>query len=339
MSFQYYLIRRLLFVIPTLFGITLAAFIIANAVPADPITANLPQSALNNEEIIHAFRVRWGLDKPLTEQYLTYVNNLLHGNLGVSIKTKRPVADDIRQFLPATIELATAGIISGIIIGVSVGIIAAVWRNSLADYLGRFFALFGVSFPVFLLALVLLQVFYVRLGWAAGPGRLDVRMAKPPNRTGFFTVDALLAGDWQTFRNALDHLVLPGIMLGVYVSGIIARITRSSLLEVLGMDYIRTARSKGLRERVVIGRHALSNALIPVVTVIGLSYGSMLTGAVLTESIFAWPGIGRYMFRASTSQDFPAIMGVSILIGFIYVGGNFIVDILYYLLDPRIRRP
>ena len=164
-------------------------------------------------------------------------------------------------------------------------------------------------------------------------------MAKPPDRTGFFTVDALLAGDWDTFRNALDHLLLPGIMLGVYVSGIIARITRSSLLEVLGMDYIRTARSKGLRERAVIGKHALSNALIPVVTVIGLSYGSMLTGAVLTESIFAWPGIGRYMFRASTSQDFPAIMGVSILIGFIYVGVNFIVDILYYVLDPRIRRP
>ena len=339
MAFHLYFVRRLLFVIPTLFGITLAAFLIANAVPADPITANLPQSALNNEEIIRAFRVRWGLDKPLTEQYITYVTNLLHGDLGVSIKTKRPVADDIQQFLPATIELATTGIILGIFIGVSVGIIAAVWRNSLADYVARVFALFGVSFPVFLLALVLLQVFYVRLGVAAGPGRLDVRMAKPPEVTGLFTVDALLAGDWHTFQNALSHLMLPGIMLGVYVSGIIARITRSSLLEVLGMDYVRTARSKGLRERAVIWKHALSNASIPIVTVIGLSYGSMLTGAVLTELIFAWPGIGRYMFRASTSQDFPAIMGVSILIGFIYVGVNFIVDILYYVLDPRIRRP
>jgi peptide/nickel transport system permease protein len=339
MGFHYFLIRRALFVIPTLLGITVVVFIVANAVPADPITANLPQSALNNEAMIQAFRKRWGLDKPLTEQYLTYVDNLLHGDLGVSIKTKRPVAQDIRQYLPATIELATAGIISGIIIGVGVGIIAAVWRNSLADYLGRIFALLGVSFPVFLLALVLLQVFYARLGWAAGPGRLDVRMARPPDRTGFFTIDALLAGEWGTFRDAVSHLVLPGIMLGVYVSGIIARITRSSMLEVLGMDYIRTARSKGLRERAVIGRHALSNALIPVVTVIGLSYGSLLTGAVLTESIFAWPGIGRYMFRASTSQDFPAIMGVSVLIGVIYVGVNFLVDILYYFLDPRIRRP
>lgn len=339
MAFHRYFLRRVLFVIPTLFGITLAAFIIANAVPADPITANLPQSALNDERIIAAFRQRWGLDKPLTEQYLTYVGNLLHGDLGTSIKTKHPVADDIRQFLPATIELATAGIIAGIILGVSVGIIAAVWRNSIADYVARIFALTGVSFPVFLLALVLLQVFYAQLDLTAGPGRLDVRMDDPPRVTGLFTVDALLDRDWHTFKNALSHLFLPGVMLGVYVSGIIARITRSSLLEVLGMDYIRTARSKGLRERAVIWKHALSNAAIPVVTVVGLSYGSMLTGAVLTESIFAWPGIGRYMFRASTSQDFPAIMGVSILIGFIYVGVNFVVDILYYFLDPRIRRP
>jgi peptide/nickel transport system permease protein len=339
MSFQIYFLRRVLFVIPTLLGITLAAFIIANAVPADPITANLPQSALNDEEIIKAFRQRWGLDKPLTEQYLTYIRNLLHGDLGVSIKTKRPVADDIRQFLPATIELATAGIITGIFIGVSVGIIAALWRNSIADYVARIFALIGVSFPVFVLALVLMQIFYVRLSLTAGPGRLDVRLAKPPVVTGLFTIDALLAGQWHTFRNAVSHLILPSFALGVYVSGIIARITRSSLLEVLGMDYIRTARSKGLRERVVIGRHALANASIPVVTVIGLSYGTLLSGAVLTESIFAWPGIGRYMFRASTSQDFPAIMGVSVLIAFIYVGVNFVVDILYYFLDPRIRRP
>jgi peptide/nickel transport system permease protein len=164
-------------------------------------------------------------------------------------------------------------------------------------------------------------------------------MAKPANVTGFFTVDALIAGQWSTLRNALAHLLLPGFVLGIYVSGIIARITRSSLLEVLGMDYVRTARGKGLRERQVILRHAMSNASIPIVTVIGLSYGTLLSGAVLTESIFAWPGIGRYMFRASTSQDFPAIMGVSILIAFIYVGVNFVVDILYYFLDPRLRRP
>lgn len=338
MAFHKYLARRILFVIPTLLGITLAAFIIANAVPADPVTANLPQSALNDENLIRAFRERWGLDKPPAEQYLTYLRNLLRGDLGVSIKTKRPVADDIRQFLPATIELATAGIISGILIGVSVGVIAALWRNSLADYVARIFALLGVSFPVFVLALVLLQVFYVQLDLTSGPGRLDVRIPKPPEVTGLYTVDSLIDGDIRTFRNAISHLILPSFALGVYVSGIIARITRSSLLEVMGMDYIRTARSKGLRERAVIWRHAMANAAIPVVTVIGLSYGTLLSGAVLTESIFAWPGIGRYMFRASTSQDFPAIMGVSILIAFIYVGVNFIVDILYYFLDPRLRR-
>jgi peptide/nickel transport system permease protein len=334
--FHIYLFRRLLFVMPVLLGITVVAFLIANAVPADPINANLPQSALNNEAVIQAFREKWGLDKPPVEQYFTYLGNLLQGDLGISIKTRQPIADDIRKFLPATIELATFSIIIGIGMGIGFGIISAVWRNSWIDYLVRVFSLVGVSFPVFLLALVALNLFYVQLGWVSGPGRLDVIVRPPPNVTGLYTLDSILSGRWDILGNALSHLILPGMVLGSYVSGIIARITRSSLLEVLGSDYIRTARAKGLRERVVIRRHGLSNALIPVVTVIGLSYGNLLSGAVLTESIFAWPGIGRYMFRASTSQDFPAIMGISILIALIYVGVNFIVDILYYFLDPRI---
>ncbi|HEX2621396.1 MAG TPA: ABC transporter permease [Phototrophicaceae bacterium] len=337
MSFHLFLLRRLLFVIPTLLGITLVAFLIANAVPADPVTASLPANALNNEEMIAAFRAKWGLDKPLHEQYLTYLGNLLHGDMGTSIKTRKPVADDLRTFFPATFELATAGIFFGIVIGITVGVIAAVFPNSIFDYIGRVFALMGVSIPVFLLALIGLQIFYAQLGWVAGPGRLGVRIPDPPTFTGLFTLDSLLAGRWDIFRDAVAHLTLPALVLGVYVSGIIARITRSSLLEVLGMDYIRTARSKGLREPRVILRHGLANAMIPVVTVIGLSYSTLLSGAVLTESIFAWPGIGRYMFRASTSQDLPAIMGGSILIATIYVGVNFVVDILYYFLDPRIR--
>jgi peptide/nickel transport system permease protein len=221
--------------------------------------------------------------------------------------------------------------------GVSFGIISAVRRNSISDYLVRAFALLGVSFPVFLLALIALTVFYAKLGWTAGPGRLDFLIADPPLVTGWFTIDSLLAGQWDTFANALSHLVLPSLVLGSFVAGIIARMTRSTMLEQLNADYMLTARAKGLRERVVIGRHALRNALIPVVTIIGFLYGSLLAGAVLTESIFAWPGLGRYVYRASTSQDFPAIMGVSMLIALIYVAVNFFVDVAYYFLDPRIR--
>ena len=337
MSFPKYIIRRLFLSIPLLLGITVVSFLIANAVPADPINANLPQNALNDPELVAAFRARWGLDKPPIEQYFTYLGNLLQGDLGVSIKTKNPILEDIKQFLPATIELATVSIIVGLFMGIGFGIISAVWRNSILDYFVRVFALIGVSFPVFLLALIGLTIFHAKLGWVAGPGRLGFLVADPPYVTGWMTIDSLLAGEWETFRDAVSHLILPSFILGSFVSGIIARITRSSLLEELNADYIRTARSKGLHERTVIIKHALSNALIPVVTIIGLLYGNLLAGAVLTESIFAWPGLGRYVFRASTSQDFPAIMGVSMLIALIYVFVNFFVDLLYYLLDPRIR--
>lgn len=337
MSFQAYILRRLLFIIPIIFGITIVAFIIANAVPADPINANLPQSALGNEQIVQAFREKWGLDRPPVEQYFVYVSNLVQGDMGTSIRTRRPIIEDISQYLPATIELATFAIFIGLAMGISFGVISAVWHNKPVDYLVRIFALIGVSFPVFLIALIGLSVFHAQLGLVAGPGRLGVIMVPPPRVTGFFTIDSLIAGRWDTFTNAFSHLILPAFVLGSYVSGIIARITRSAMLDALSSDYIRTARAKGLHERIIVWTHGLRNAMIPVVTIIGLSYGHLLAGAVLTESIFAWPGIGRYMFRASTSQDFPAIMGVSILIAVIYVGVNFIVDILYYFLDPRIR--
>ncbi|MEM9952597.1 MAG: ABC transporter permease [Chloroflexota bacterium] len=337
MPIYQYILRRLLFAIPLVLGITVVSFLIANAIPADPITANLPQNALNDEELIAAFRAKWGLDRSPVEQYFVYLGNLLQGDMGVSIKTKNPVVEDIRQFLPATMELATYSIIVGLGMGIVFGVISAVWRNSIIDYFVRVFALIGVSFPVFLLALVALTVFHAQLGWAEGPGRLGFLTRDPPNITGWFTIDSLLAGNFETFRESVAHLILPSFVLGSYVSGIIARITRSSLLEQLSADYIRTARSKGLRDNVVILKHGLANALIPVVTIIGLLYGNLLAGAVLTESIFAWPGIGRYAFQASTSQDFPAIMGVSMLIALIYVVVNFIVDILYFFLDPRIR--
>jgi len=337
MPLYQFILRRLVFVIPLLFGITLVAFLIANAVPADPINANLPQSQLNNTELVEAFRREWGLDKTPVEQYLTYIGNLLQGNFGRSIKTRQPIAEDIARFLPATIELATTGAVVGVAMGIVLGIVSAVWYNKPIDYLARTLSLIGVSVPVFVLALLGLIVFHAQLHWVAGPGRLSARIASPPDVTGFMTIDSLLAGQWSTFGDAVSHLIMPSLVLGLYISGLISRVTRSSMLEVLSQDYMRTARSKGLRERFIIVRHGLKNALMPVVTIIGLSYGNLLAGAVLTESIFAWPGIGRYMFRASTSQDFPAIMGVSLLIAVIYVVVNLVVDILYYFLDPRVR--
>ena len=338
MNFFRYFIRRAVLTAPLLPGLTVAAFVIANLIPADPVSANLPPNALNDEEMKVAFRKKWGLDKPLHEQYLIYLTNLLRGDMGTSIKTRRPVAEDISRFLPATIELATLGILLGTALGISLGLISAIWKDSAPpDYTARATSLIGVSFPVFLLGLLGLTVLHAQWGLMVGPGRLDVRMFPPPTVTGLFTVDALLDGDWKTFRNAFSHLLLPAMTLALYLSGITSRITRSSLLEVLNQDYIRTARGKGFRERYVIRFHSLRNALIPVVTIISLSYGNTLVGSILIESIFAYPGLGSYMLRACTSQDFPAIMGVCLLFGFIYVGVNFVADILYYFLDPRIH--
>ena len=337
MPIYQYIIRRLVLTIPLVIGVTLIAFAISHAVPADPITANLGQKAMSDPAIVAAFEAEWGLDKPVAQQYGIYLINLLQGDMGRSIKSRRAVVDDLRAFLPATIELATAAIFFGVLIGVSLGLFSAVWRNSWLDHVARIVSLLGVSIPVFWLALLALFIFYARLDWAAGPGRLDVGMTPPPHVTGLFTVDALLAGDWPVFRNALAHLVLPAVVLGSYTTGLITRVTRSAMLEVLGEDYIRTAKAKGLRTRVTVMRHAFRNALIPVITVIGFSYGNLLAGTVLTESIFAWPGIGQYAYRASASLDFPAIMGVSLVIAFIFIIVNLVVDVLYFLLDPRLR--
>ncbi len=337
MPLYQYILRRLVLTIPLLIGITLIVFLISHAVPADPVTANLGQKAMSDPEIVAAFEAEWGLDKPLPQQYVTYIANLVQGDLGRSIKSRRPVVEDLRSFLPATIELATTAIIFGVTLGMTLGLLSALWRNSWLDHTARIVSLIGVSIPVFWLALLALFIFYSRLGWAAGPGRLDVGLAPPPHVTGLFTVDALLAGDWVVFRNAVSHLVLPAIVLGSYTTGLITRVTRSAMLEVLGQDYMRTARAKGLPTRTALIRHALRNAMIPVITVIGFSYGNLLAGTVLIESIFAWPGIGQYAYRASTSLDFPAIMGVSMLIALIFIITNLIVDVLYFVLDPRLR--
>jgi len=337
MPLYHYIIRRLLLMIPLLLGITLIAFTISHAVPGNPIAANLGQKAMSDPKIVAAFEKEWGLDKPVAQQYLIYLGKLVQGDMGRSIKSRRAVIEDLRAFLPATIELATAAVLFGLLTGMALGILSALWRNSWVDHVARLISLLGVSIPVFWLALLALFVLYSRLGWFPGPGRIDIGMQVPDRITGLLTVDSLIAGDWPVFRNVLSHLMLPALVLGSYTTGLITRVTRSAMLEVLGADYIRTARAKGLSERITLIRHALRNALIPVITVIGFSYGNLLAGTVLTESIFAWPGIGQYAYRASTSLDFPAIMGVSLVIALIFILVNLVVDVLYFLIDPRLR--
>lgn len=332
-----FVLRRFLLSVPLLLGVTLVTFAVSHLIPADPLMAILPERAANDPETVRMYRERWGLDRSLPEQYVFYLRNLLRGDLGESYTSRRPVAQDLRERFPATVELATAAMLYAVTIGITLGVLAAVWYERWIDHLARLVSLIGVSLPVFWLGLLALQLFYANLGILPGPGRLDPRLTAPPFRTGFYTIDSLLAGDLSLFVNALAHLVLPGGVLGSYAMGIIARMTRSALLDVLGADYVRTARAKGLAERRVIIGHALRNALIPTVTVIGLTFGSLLAGAVLTETIFAWPGIGRYAVDAAMKLDLPAVMGVTLLIAVVYVLVNFVTDILYGILDPRIR--
>lgn len=332
-----YIARRLLLMVVAALGVTLISFVISHAVPADPVVSNLGQQASQRPEIVAAFKQRWGLDKPLYEQYFAFMGNLVHGDLGTSINTRRPIATDVSQFLPATVELSTAAILFALVVGLPLGTFAALYRDGPIDHLARLVSLVGVSIPIFWLATVSLVIFYAALQVAVGPGRLGPQIQAPPPATGFLTVDSLLAGDLPTFRSAVDHLMLPGIVLGSSVMGLITRVTRSSLLEVLGQDYVRTARAKGLVEHLVISRHALRNALIPTVTVLGLAYGSLLSGAVMTETIFAWPGLGRYAYQSAITNDFPAIMGVTFVIALIYIIVNLLVDLAYALLDPHIR--
>ncbi|HEY3232483.1 MAG TPA: ABC transporter permease, partial [Roseiflexaceae bacterium] len=310
-------------------------FALSQLVPVDPVASALGQNARNEQ--IEAYRKELGLDRPPVLQYFSYVGRVLHGDFGKSIRTRRPVADDLRDFFPATIELSIAAMIVAIILGVALGIVAAIRRNSLIDGVARAFALIGGSLPIFFVGLLVLALFYSRLRWLPGPGRLDAVLTPPPRVTGMFTVDSLLAGDWALFKNSLYHLILPAVTLGYFSTAVLLRMTRSSMLEVLLQDYVRTAQAKGLRDRVVIFRHALKNAMIPVLTTIGVIFGSLLSGAVLTETIFAWPGIGRYATTSAVSLDFPAVMGVTLVAAVVYPIVNMLVDIGYHTLDPRVR--
>ncbi|MGQ9814892.1 MAG: ABC transporter permease [Candidatus Roseilinea sp.] len=337
MSLLIYLVRRAIITVPLLLLVTLLGFIITYLIPADPLAMVLSERAMSNPQIVQAYRERWGLDKLPHERYLIYLSNLLRGDLGESIVTQQSVSADIARYFPATVELAASATLIAAPLGVLLGVIAAVRRNRWVDHVARFVSLIGVCVPVFWLGLLALSLFYYRLQWMPGPGRVNPRLEMPPAVTGMLTIDSLLAGKGDVWLSAMHHLMLPAIVLGLYSMSLISRIVRSAMLETLQQDYVRTARAKGLIERVVIIRHALRNAALPTVTAIGLSFGNLMAGAVMTETVFAWPGIGRYAVESATKLDFAPIMGVTLLVAVTYIVINFVVDVSYAALDPRIR--
>ena len=332
-----YIIRRLGFLVVLIIGVSLMVFIISHMVPSDPVVVHLSKRNLNNPKMVAAFKEKWGLDKPLHIQYLIYLKKLSQLDMGVSIKTKRPVIEDLKRYLPATVEMASVGVMFAVVFGMTFGVISAVRRNSATDQVVRALSVSGIAIPNFWISLVVLYIFYYKLGWAPGPGRLSPLMDPPATVTGLYTIDALLQGNWEVFWNALHHLILPSLVLGLFTMGLITRTTRSSLLETLSMDYIRTARAKGLTEQMIVIKNALGNALIPVITVIGLGFSNLLGGTVLVETIFGWPGIGMYAYKSATSLDFPAIIGVALLLAVNFVVINLIIDLLYGVIDPRVR--
>jgi peptide/nickel transport system permease protein len=318
----------------TLAGLLVVTFVIGRVMPVDPVLAAVGDRAA--ADVIARVRAEMGLDLPLYRQFLLYAAAVLHGDLGRSVLTANPVLTDIARVFPATLELATAAILIGIAIGVPFGVAAAYWRDRTVDHVIRIVGLFGYSVPVFWLGLVGLLVFYARLGWTGGPGRIDIPLeGMVPPVTGAVLVDSLLAGNAQVFVSAVRHLVLPASVLGLFSLAYITRMTRAFMIEQLGQDYVVAARAKGLSEARVVWRHAFANVAVPLVTVIALSYASLLEGAVLTETVFAWPGLGRYITHSLLNADMNAVLGGTLVVGAVFVGLNLVTDLLYPLLDPR----
>ncbi len=320
----------------TVVGLLLVTFIIGRVMPIDPVLAVVGERA--TAEHYQQVYEEMGLGKPVIVQFVSYLGDVFTGDFGMSRLTARPVADDIVRVFPATLELATLGLIIGVILGVPMGVMAAVHQGRWLDHLVRLFGLFGYSMPIFWIGLIGLLVFYGILGWVGGPGRLDIFYVDVvPAVTGLILVDSLIAGDTAIFWNAVSHIVLPASILGYFSLAYISRMTRSFMLEELSKEYITTARVKGLSESAVIWRHALGNVMIPLITVIALSYANLLEGSVLTETIFAWPGLGLYITTALLSADMNAVLGGTVVVGLIFVGLNMFSDILYKLVDPRAR--
>ncbi|ANU18860.1 peptide ABC transporter permease [Planococcus plakortidis] len=330
----HYIGQRLLQLIPVLLGMTFIVFMIIRAIPGDPAQVILGQQA--SEEAIKALRTSLGLDNPWYIQYFDYLKGLVTGDMGDSLRTRSPVSEEIWPYLAATFELSLFAIIIAVVIGINAGIISAWFQNSWFDYLAMVLALIGVSMPIFWLGLMNQWIFSIELGILPTTGRENVR-DPIDNITNFYVLDTLIQGDFNQLATVLKHLVLPGTALATIPMAIIARMTRSSMLEVMRSDYVRTARAKGVKMFWVVYKHALKNAIIPVLTIIGLQMGLLLGGAILTETIFGWPGIGRYIYEAIGFRDYPVIQSGILVVAFIFVMINLLVDLLYGLVDPRIK--
>ena len=320
----------------TFLGLLVITFVIGRLMPIDPVLAAVGDRA--SQATYNQVKAAMGLDLPIWHQFLIYAWNVLHGDFGMSTLTARPVVEDLIRVFPATAELATLGIVIGTVFGIPLGVWSAVYRNSFLDHIMRVLGLIGYSVPIFWLGIMGLLVFYLQLQWVGGPGRLDVYLdGEVPTVTGMILVDSLLAGDWEVFDNAFSHIILPATLLGYYSLAYICRMTRSLMLEQLNQEYLITARVKGLSERRVIWRHAFGNIMVPLITVVALAFANILEGSVLTETVFAWPGIGRYITTALLSADMNAVLGGTIVVGMIYIGMNLLSDILYRIVDPRAR--
>src|SRR5216683_1071911 len=323
-------------VVLTFFGLTIVTFVIGRVIPIDPVVVIVSDHA--SAQVYDRVRKELGLDLPLYEQYAIYVNKVAHGDFGNSVLSARPVLDDLVRVFPATLELATTATLIGVLLGVPLGVFAAASQGRLLDHLVRIVGLVGYSVPVFWLGLVGLLVFYAKLSWVAGPGRLDVFYdGIAPTVTGIILVDSLLAGEWDVFWNGLAHLVLPATLLGYLSLAYIARMTRSLMLDQLRQEYVTAARVKGASETRVIWRHALGNIRVPLITVIALAYAALLEGTVLTETVFAWPGIGLYITTSLFNADLNAVLGGTMLVGIVFIAINLTTDMLYQLVDPRAR--
>lgn len=336
LSFSRYLLRRLLLAVLTLCGVIVAVFILTRILPGNPAVVRLGPYA--TPDLLAAMEKQMGLDKPLPVQFYNYVAALAHGDMGQSWRTGQPVLQDLAQRLPATLELAIAATLIAIMVGLVLGILGAIHQNSLLDQVIRLFAILGASTALFWLALVFIYVFYFRLGWAPPPlGRIDVGVPPPRHLTGALLLDGMLTANWPALRNSLGHLLLPAITLAFVVSAPVNKIVRAAMLDILHSDFIRTARTVGVPELQVILGDGLRNAMIPILTTIGIVFGYLMAGNVLVEMIFAWPGIGSYAWMALVNKDFQAIQGFVLLIAAMYVMLNLVVDLLYNLVDPRIR--